>query len=229
MQNKLYRIASFLSIVLIPFFLDAQVATSIWSAEEQRELYGYCQKPGLMQQFNVSAETADKIGNIQYWASIQKMKIEANTNDTFATASEVDAAALKKLSSLSLSSSLLKELANQLKLGEYSKGCALTTLFVNHAYDTLTKEQFVLAYKKKFRKPIMDQLVVNGRQADMLIEAEAWKQKESLIISAIPENDFNRIRKTVTMNNELERKYKMIDLTDQQKNNAILFFSKNLL
>jgi hypothetical protein len=229
MQNKLYRIASFLSIVLIPFFLDAQVATSIWSAEEQRELYGYCQKPGLMQQFNVSAETADKIGNIQYWASIQKLKIEANTNDTFATASEVDAAALKKLSSLSLSSSLLKELANQLKLGEYSKGCALTTLFVNHAYDTLTKEQFVLAYKKKFRKPIMDQLVVNGRQADMLIEAEGWKQKESLIISAIPENDFNRIRKTVTMNNELERKYKMIDLTDQQKNNAILFFSKNLL
>ena len=229
MQNKLYRIASFLSIVLIPFFLDAQVATSIWSAEEQRELYGYCQKPGLMQQFNVSAETADKIGNIQYWASIQKMKIEANTNDTFATASEVDAAALKKLSSLSLSSSLLKELANQLKLGEYSKGCALTTLFVNHAYDTLTKEQFVLAYKKKYRKPIMDQLVVNGRQADMLIEAEAWKQKESLIISAIPENDFNRIRKTVIMNNELERKYKQVDLTDQQKNNAILFFSKNLL
>lgn len=229
MQNKLYRIASFLSIVLIPFFLDAQVATSNWSAEEQRELYGYCQKPGLMQQFNVSAETADKIGNIQYWASIQKMKIEANTNDTFATASEVDAAALKKLSSLSLSSSLLKELANQLKLGEYSKGCALTTLFVNHAYDTLTKEQFVLAYKKKFRKPIMDQLVVNGRQADMLIEAEAWKQKESLIISAIPENDFNRIRKTVIMNNELERKYKQVDLTDQQKNNAILFFSKNLL
>lgn len=229
MQNKLYRIASFLSIVLIPFFLDAQVATSIWSAEEQRELYGYCQKPGLMQQFNVSAETADKIGNIQYWASIQKMKIEANTNDTFATASEVDAAALKKLSSLSLSSSLLKELANQLKLGEYSKGCALTTLFVNHAYDTLTKEQFVLAYKKKFRKPIMDQLVVNGRQADMLIEAEGWKQKESLIISAIPENDFNRIRKTVIMNNELERKYKQVDLTDQQKNNAILFFSKNLL
>lgn len=229
MQNKLYRIASFLSIVLIPFFLDAQVATSNWSAEEQRELYGYCQKPGLMQQFNVSAETADKIGNIQYWASIQKMKIEANTNDTFATASEVDAAALKKLSSLSLSSSLLKELANQLKLGEYSKGCALTTLFVNHAYDTLTKEQFVLAYKKKYRKPIMDQLVVNGRQADMLIEAEAWKQKESLIISAIPENDFNRIRKTVIMNNELERKYKQVDLTDQQKNNAILFFSKNLL
>ena len=70
MQNKLYRIASFLSIVLIPFFLDAQVATSIWSAEEQRELYGYCQKPGLMQQFNVSAETADKIGNIQYWVFI---------------------------------------------------------------------------------------------------------------------------------------------------------------
>jgi hypothetical protein len=75
----------------------------------------------------------------------------------------------------------------------------------------------------------MDQLVVNGRQADMLIEAEAWKQKESLIISAIPENDFNRIRKTVIMNNELERKYKQVDLTDQQKNNAILFFSKNLL
>jgi hypothetical protein len=157
------------------------------------------------------------------------MKIEANTNDTFATASEIDASALKKLSSLSLSSSLLKELANQLKLGQYSKGCPLTTLIVNRAYDTLTKEQFVLAYKKKYRKPIMDQLVVNGRQADMLIEAEAWKQKESLIIAAIPETDFNRIRKTVIMNNELERKYKQIDLTDQQKNGAIAFFEKNQL
>lgn len=229
MQNKLCSIVAFLSIFLIPFFLDAQVATSNWTAEEQRELFGYCQKPGLMQQFNVSAETTDKIGNIQYWASIQKMKIEANTNDTFATASEIDEAALKKLSSLSLSSGLLKELATQLKTGQYSKGCPLTTLFVNHAYDTLTKEQFVLAYKKKYRKPIMDQLVVNGRQADMLIEAEAWKQKESLIIAAIPETEFNRIRKTVIMNNELERKYKQIDLTDQQKTGAIVFFEKNKL
>jgi hypothetical protein len=229
MQNKLCSIIAFLSIVLIPFFLDAQVATTNWSAEEQRELFGYCQKISLIQQYNVSAETADKIGNIQYWASIQKLKIEANTNDTFATASEIDAAALKKLSALSLSSGLLKELATELKMGQYSKGCPLTTLIVNRAYDTLTKEQFVLAYKKKYRKPIMDQLVVNGRQADMLIEAEAWKQKESLIIAAIPETDFNRIRKTVAMNNELERKYKQIDLSDEQKNNAILFFSKNLL
>jgi hypothetical protein len=200
-----------------------------WTAEEQRELFGYCQKPGLMQQFNISGETADKIGNIQYWASIQKIKIETNTNDTFATASEIDEAALKKLSALSLSTSLLKELSIQLKAGQYAKGCQLTTLLINHAYDTLTKEQFVLAYKKKFRKPIMDQLVVNGRQADMLIEAEAWKQKESLVFAAIPEKDFNRIRKTVIMNNELERKYKQIDLTDQQKTGAMAFFEKNQL
>jgi hypothetical protein len=87
----------------------------------------------------------------------------------------------------------------------------------------------VLAYKKKYRKPLMDQLVVNGRQADMLIEAEAWKLKESLVIEAIPANNFNRIRKTVILNNELDRKYKQIDLTDQQKNGALTFFSKNQL
>ncbi len=229
MQNKICSLTAFLSIVLIPFLLDAQVVTSNWSAEEQRELYGYCQKPGLMQQFNISAETADKIGNIQYWASLQKIKIENNTNDTFATAKEIDEAAIKKLGSLSLSGGLIKELANQLKLGEYSKGCPLTTLNVNRAYDSLTKEQFVLAYKKKYRKPLMDLLVVNGRQADMLIEAEAWKLKESLVIDAIPENNFNRIRKTVILNNELDRKYKQIDLTDQQKNGALTFFSKNQL
>ncbi len=200
-----------------------------WNAEEQRELYGYCQKPALMQQFNITAETADKIGNIQYWASLQKIKIENNTNDTFATAKEIDEAAIKKLGSLSLSSGLIKELANQLTANSYAKGCPITTLNVNHAYDTLTKEQFVLAYKKKYRKPLMDQLVVNGRQADMLIEAEAWKLKESLVIDAIPENNFNRIRKTVILNNELDRKYKQIDLTDQQKNGALTFFSKNQL
>ncbi len=200
-----------------------------WTIEEQRELFGYCQKPALMQQFNISAEAADKIGNIQYWASIQKNKIETNTNDTFATASEIDEAALKKLSNLSLSGGLMKELGSQLKANSYAKGCPITTLNVNHAYDTLTKEQFILAYKKKYRKPLMDQLVVNGRQADMLIEAESWELKESLTISAIPEKDFNRIRKTFIMYNELERKYKQIDLTDQQKAGAIAFFQKNQL
>lgn len=213
----------------LPILSNAQVNSADWNAEEQRELYGYCQKPALMQQFNISAETADKIGNIQYWASIQKLKIETNTNDTFATASEIDEAALKKLGGLSLSGGLIKELANQLKANSYAKGCPITTLTINHAYDTLTKEQFVLAYKKKYRKPLMDQLVVNGRQADMLIEAESWKLKESLLIDVIPENNFNRIRKTVILNNELDRKYKQIDLTDQQKIGAINFFSKNQL
>ena len=233
MKNLAIYIKTFILIVIFcvvcSFKLISQEKGSNWSAEEQRELFGYCQKPLLMQQFNISTETADKIGNIQYWASLQKMKIESNTNDTFATASEIDDAALKKLNSLSLSGGLMKELASQLKAGVYSKGCPLTTLYVNRAYDTLTKEQFVLAFKKKYRKTIMDQLVVNGRQADMLIEAEAWKQKEALIVSMIAANDFNRIRKTVIMNNELDRKYKQIDLTDQQKSAAIAFFEKNQL
>ena len=225
MKKRKTLIKTFIAIVLLcmqcPLESFSQENGPKWTTDEQRELYGYCQKPALMQQFNISAETADKIGNIQYWVSNQKIKIETNTNDTFATSSEIDEAAIKKLSSLSLSGGLMKELANQLKMGQYSKGCQLTTLFVNHAYDTLTREQFVLAYKKKYRKPLMDHLVVNGRQADMLIEAEAWKLKESFSIAAIPEKDFNRVRKTVAMNNELERKYKQIDLTEQQKNGAI--------
>ncbi len=233
MKKQKVQIHSFVILFILSMTLSllssSQVNSVNWNAEEQRELFGYCQKPALMQQFNISAETADKIGNIQYWASIQKLKIETNTNDTFATASEIDEAALKKLGGLSLSGGLIKELGNQLKANSYAKGCLITTLNVNHAYDTLTKEQFVIAYKKKFRKLIMDKLVVNGRQADMLIEAEAWKLKESITVAAIPEKDFNRVRKTVIMNNELDRKYKQIDLTDQQKNGALAFFEKNQL
>jgi hypothetical protein len=219
----------FILAYTLPLVGTSQANSTNWNAEEQRELFGYCQKPALMQQFNISAETADKIGNIQYWASLQKIKLETNTNDTFATAKEIDEAALKKLSSLSLSSGLMKELSNQLTANSYAKGCPITTLTINHAYDSLTKDQFVLAYKKKFRKPLMDQLTINGRQADMLIEAEAWKLKESLVVDVIPENNFNRIRKTVILNNELDHKYKQIDLTDQQKSGAINFFSKNQL
>lgn len=222
-------IFSFIISMTLPLLSSSQANGSNWNTEEQRELFGYCQKPALMLQFNISAETADKIGDIQYWASIQKLKIETNTNDTFATASEIDEAALKKLGGLSLSGGLIKELANQLTSNSYAKGCPITTLNVNHAYDSLTKDQFILAFKKKFRKPLMDQLSVNGRQADMLIEAEAWKLKESLLIDVVPENNFNRIRKTVILNNELNRKYKQIDLTEQQKNGAINFFSKNQL
>ena len=207
--------------------LYSQSSTINWTTEEQRELFGYCQRPLLMQQFNISGETADKIGDIQYWASIQKLKIEKNDNDTFVTAKEIDEAALKKLSSLALSGNLLKELSNQLKAGSYSKGCVLTTLIINHDYDTLSKEQLLLAYKKKYRKMLVDQLAINGRQADMLIDAEAWKQKEGLIVGKIGETDFNRIRKTVILNNELDRKHKQIDLTDQQKAAAITFFSEH--
>ena len=108
-------------------------------------------------------------------------------------------------------------------------GCAITQLSFNKNYDTINKVQLVAAYKTKFRKKIIDQLGVNGRQADLIIDAEAWKQKESLIIAQIPESDFNRIRKAVQLNKEYDKKLILIDLTEQQRIQAVEFFTQNQL
>lgn len=196
-----------------------------WTPEEQLELFGYCEKGILMKELGISEETANKIGQINYWATLQKLKIEANTNDTFATANEVNQEVLKKYKALSITGDRAKGLISRMN----ATGCAVTQLRFNKSYDTLTKVQLVTAYKTKFRKKLIDQLGVNGRQADMIIDAEAWKQKESLVVAQIAESDFNRIRKSVQLNKVHEKKLALIDLTEQQKIQAVEFFIQNQL
>lgn len=203
----------------------AQNKNFVWTPEEQLELFGYCGKPALISTLGISPETADQIGSIQYWATLQKQKIEAGTNDTFATAGEVNLEVTKKYKKLSITGSKLESVNNLLGI----TACPLITLNFNTAYDSLSKAQMMQAYKIKYRKMLIDQLGINGRQADMLIDAEAWKQKEALTIATLPENDFNRIRKTVVLHQELDKKYKMIDLTDQQKEGAKNFFLQHQL
>ncbi|WP_439504715.1 hypothetical protein [Sediminibacterium sp.] len=219
MKKKRWSILAFCMISIMA--VNAQK----WSPEEQLELFGYCEKGILMKELGISEETANKIGQINYWATLQKLKIEANTNDTFATANEVNQEVLKKYKALSITGDKAKGLISRMSL----PGCAITQLRFNKNYDTVTKVQLVAAYKTKFRKKIIDQLGVNGRQADMIIEAEAWKQKEALVVAQIAETDFNRIRKTVQLNKEFDKKLILIDLTEQQKNQAVEFFIQNQL
>lgn len=214
-------------ICLISYFFMNQIAVFAqnWSPEEQLELFGYCEKGFLMKELGVSEETANKIGQINYWAILQKLKIEANTNDTFATVNEVNQEVLKKYKTLSISGDKAKSILNR----AYASGCAITQLNPIKAYDTLSKTQLVTNYKIKYRKKLIDQLGINGRQADMIIDAEAWKQKESLAIAQISTNDFNRIRKTVILNNEYAKRISMADISETQKEQAIQFFIQNQL
>jgi len=214
MKMKLW---SFLAFCI---FSIVTVKAQKWSPEEQLELFGYCEKGLLMKELGISEETANKIGQINYWATLQKLKIEANTNDTFATANEVNQEVLKKYKALSITGDRAKGLISRMN----ATGCAITDLRYNKSYDTLTKVQLVAAYKTKFRKKIIDLLGVNGRQADLIIDAEAWKQKESAIVAQIPESDFNRIRKSVQLNKEYDKKLISIDLTEQQRIQAVEFF-----
>lgn len=194
-----------------------------WTPEEQLELFGYCEKELLIKELGISEDAANKIGQINYWATLQKLKIEANTNDTFATANEVNQEVLKKYKALSITGDRAKGLINRMN----ATGCSITQLRYIKSYDTLTKVQLITTYKTKFRKKIIDQLAVNGRQADLIIEAEAWKQKETFIVAQIAESDFNRIRKTVLLNNEFSKKLMMIDLTETQKEQVVAFFIQN--
>jgi hypothetical protein len=204
----------------------AQDNTIHWTPEEQKELFGYCEKNVLINDLNIPEEKADKIGQINYWATLQKIKIQENTNDTFATANEVEAELMKKYKALSISNDQLKSLMDRRKTNSSTEACPLATLSFNPQYDTAQKAQMILNFKAKYRKDLIAKAAVNGRQADQLIDAEVWKQKEACSISKIPVTDFNRIRKTVEMYHMLERKYKLVDMTDQQKSAALAFFKQ---
>jgi hypothetical protein len=219
MKKRVWGILVFLG------FSTLVVQAQQWTPEEQLELFGYCEKGLLMKELGISEETANKIGQINYWATLQKLKIEANTNDTFATVNEVNQEVLKKYKNLSITGDRAKGLISRMN----ATGCPITQLRYNKSYDTLSKVQLVAAYKAKFRKKLIDQLGVNGRQADLIIDTEAWKQKESFTVAQIAESDFNRIRKSVQLNNEYDKKLRLIDLTEQQKNQAIEFFIQNQL
>lgn len=225
MNQHIMKASSFIDRVLllvIVFCLivtqaaTAQQTTHEWTPEQQVELFGYCDKPALVKQLKIPEATADKIGQIHYWARLTKIKIEANASDTFATAGEVEEEVVKRYRSLSLSGDQVKALVERRKKS-LTEPCELITLTVNKTYDTIAKPQLQLLFRNKFRRTLMDKLEVNGKQADMLIEAEVWKQKEAITIAAIPETDFERIRKTVAIYNEMERKYKFMGITDQQK------------
>jgi hypothetical protein len=196
-----------------------------WTSEQQVELFGYCEKPALIKQLKISEAIADRIGQIHHWARLTKIKIEANASDTFATAGEVEEEVVKKYKALSLSGDQVKALVERRKKS-LSEPCEVITLVVNRNYDTIAKPQLQLQFRNKFRRTLMDKLEVNGKQADMLIEAEVWKQKEALEIAKIPETDFERIRKTVGLYKELERKYGFIGITDQQKDGAKAIFKQ---
>jgi hypothetical protein len=217
---------AFMLLVCFQQSVVAQDNASKWTPEEQKELFGYCEKRVLINDLKIPEDKADKIGQLNYWATLQKIKIQENTNDTFATANEVDAELMKKYKALSLSGDQLKTLIDRRKSNTNAESCPLVTLSYNPIYDTAQKTQLILSFKAKYRKDLITKVGVNGRQADQLIDAEVWKQKEACIISKIPETDFNRIRKTVEMYNMMERKYKLVDMTDQQKTAAIEFLKQ---
>ena len=212
----------------LPQFSTAQDKLTVWTPEEQKELFNYCERKTLIEQQHVAPDKVDAIGQIQYWAILQKQKIQDNTNDTFSTAKEVNELVIKKYKALGLSGDQLKYLSDKLNSGEAYAPCALITLSYKPTYDTMGKPQMIQFIKSKFRKQLIDKIPVNGRQADQLIDAEVWRQKEEQTISKIPTSDFNRIRKTVEMNLMMERKYKLMDITDQQKEASIVFFKQNL-
>jgi hypothetical protein len=224
-MRKLFfsRICLVLVFVCCTNILFAQNTVTEWSPEQQVELFGYCEKPFLIKQMKISEANVDKIGQINNWARLTKIKIQANASDTFVTDGEVEEAVIKKYKALGLSGDQLKTLTDRRKQS-LSEPCALITLTFNKTYDTIAKPQLQLLFRNKFRKTLMDKLEVNGKQADMLIEAEVWKQKEAIEIAKIPETDFNRIRKTVAMYNDLERKYGFIGITEQQKEGAKTIF-----
>ena len=228
MKYKIFKALLIAGILItcIKQSLLAQEKTNNWTPEEQKELFGYCEKRFLINDLKIPEDKADKIGQLNYWATLQKIKVEENTNDTFATANEVDVELMKKYRALSLSNDQLKTLIDRRKSNASSESCPLVTLNFNPIYDTAQKAQLLLSLKAKYRKDLITKVGVNGRQADQLLDAEVWKQKEACAISKIPATDFNRIRKTVEMYNMLERKYKLVDMTDQQKVAVIDFLKQ---
>lgn len=220
------KIVIVMSTLCVMLLFAVKTEAQEWTPEQQVELFGYCEKPALIKQLKISEAIADRIGQIHHWARLTKIKIEANASDTFATAGEVEEEVVKKYKALSLSGDQVKALVERRKKS-LSEPCEVITLMVNRNYDTIAKPQLQLQFRNKFRRTLMDKLEVNGKQADMLIEAEVWKQKEALEIAKIPETDFERIRKTVGLYKELERKYGFIGITDQQREGAKAIFKQS--
>lgn len=228
-MKKMIAVAFGLTILLCNR-LVAQENTIKRTSEEMRELFGYCDKPVLVKQLNIAAAVADKIGEIDHWARQQQAAIDANTNEAFATKGELMQEVNKKYKALGLSADQVKTLADPKRIFEISsQACPIITLHPNHVFDTLSPQKALQLYKTKYRKQLIDKLGINGRQADMLMEVEVWKQKETLAIDAIPEADFNRIRKTVTMYEERQKKCRAVDITDDQIDQAYQFFEQNKL
>ncbi len=219
-------LASILTLLLLNNVAIAQNRTP----EEQRELFGYCDKQALMKQFNIAEEVANKIGDIDLWAAKELISIENNTNEVYATKGELDKEVIKRYKALKLSDQQLKSLADFKKnREEHPAPCEAITLSYNKAYDSLSLARALQLMKTKYRKSLIDKLGINGRQADMIFETEFYKQKEALSISAIPETDFTRIRKTVAMYQVRENRHKAAGLTDDQIVGSNLFFSQNQL
>ena len=206
----------------------AQDAAPKWTAEELKELYNYCDKPALIQQLKISAETADKIGEIDHWARQQIASVEANTNEAYATPNEVEADVIKKYKALRLSSDQVKSLSDRRQQGPMN-GCAVTTLTADPRYDTVVAARFIQQYKVLYRKQLIDKIDIVGRMADQLIETEIWKQKEAATIAKMPETDFNRVRKTVAFYELRDKKYRTIGLSEQQIPATIEFFNTHTL
>ncbi|MES2330995.1 MAG: hypothetical protein V4539_15435 [Bacteroidota bacterium] len=194
--------------------------------EELKELFGFCDKPELIKQFKISPETADKIAEVDLWARQQQITIDANTNERFATAGELQQEVTKKYKAF-LSADQAKAIAEYKR----SSSCPATELTVNHAYDTLAAPRALLLFKTPWRKLLIQTLgeTGNGRMADQLFETEVWKQKEALDISAIPETDFNRVRRTVAMYKQRENRYRAAGLSEAQIETVIQFFKEHQL
>lgn len=201
----------------------AQDASPKWTPDELKELFVFCDRPALIQQLKISPETADKIGEIDHWARLQIISVEANTNEAYATPNEVEADVIKKYKALRLSADQVKALSDRRQQGPLN-GCAVTTLVADQRYDTVVAAKFIQQYKALYRKQLIDKMDIVGRMADQLIEAELWKQKEAATIAKIPETDFNRVRKTVALYEQRDKKYRIIGLTDQQIPAAAAFF-----
>ncbi|MDE3253530.1 MAG: hypothetical protein KGO92_12030 [Bacteroidota bacterium] len=231
MKRQIRR--SFLAILLISTLsgsrLLAQESKPKWTPEELRELFNYCQKPELMKKLGVGEEVADKIGDIEYWTLLQYNKVDNNTNDTFATKGEIQEEAVKRYkSSARLSADQVKIVLDyQDPFSNNPASCAVTTLHYVPLTEGMPTPQIVLQYQAKFRKSLVDKLGINGRQANLLCELEVGKQKEAKEIAAIPLNDINRIRKTVALNQDIEKRYRGLGLDDGQIEKALAFFQEN--
>lgn len=211
-------------------YLEAQDNPVKRSSEELRELFGYCDKPILIKELKIAADLADKIGDIDHWARQQQAAIDANTNEVYATRGELMQEVAKRYKALGLGADQVKILAEATRIFEIStRACPVITVYSNPVFDTLAVQKALQLYKTKYRKQLIDKLGINGRQADGLLEIEVWKQKEAVAIAAIPKADFSRIRRTVTMYAERQRRWKVVGIPEEQFETLSAFFEQNTL